>query len=140
MKAIVLEVMTLTCVYSSFMTEQGSHKERVIVSPSLLSWNPSDFVYHPDFNLGIREEWLSKHPVVSTSINVLNQDKSSNNDDAQFWQSIGATEDSKLIEVITEQLVSATLEEVPGGPEAKPEHFYSLKLVGWMQRLPCHKA
>ena len=103
------------------MTEQGSRKERVIVSPSLLSWNPSDYVYHPEFDLGIGEEWLPKHPVarVSTSIDVLNQDESSNDDDAQFWQSIGAIEDSKLIEVIAEQPVSATQEEVPSAPEPK---------------------
>ena len=82
------------------MTEQGSSKEWVIVSPILLSWNLSDYVYHPEFNLGIREEWLPNHPVarVSTSIDVLNQDESSNNDDAQFWQCIRAIEDSKLIE------------------------------------------
>ena len=30
----------------------------VIVSSSLLRWNPSDLVYHPKFDLGIGEEWL----------------------------------------------------------------------------------
>ena len=61
------------------MTEQGSRKERIIVGPSLLSWNQSDFVYHPEFDLGIGEGWLPKHPVarVSGSIDVLNQDDSS---------------------------------------------------------------
>ena len=56
------------------MTEQGSRKEQVIISLSLLSWNLSDVVYHPDFDLGAREEWLPKHPVarVIISIDVLN--------------------------------------------------------------------
>ena len=60
------------------MTEQGLRKERVIIRSSLLSWNPSDFVHHPELDLGIGEEWLPKHPVatrVSTSIDVLNQTK-----------------------------------------------------------------
>ena len=65
------------------MTEQESCKEQVIISPSLLSWNPSDFVYHPEFDLGIGEEWHSVARV-STSIDVLNQDDPSNDDDAQF--------------------------------------------------------
>ena len=84
------------------MKEQGSCKEQVIVSPSLLSWNPSEnpsyFVYHPEFYLGIGEEWLPKHPVarVSISIDVLNQDDSSNDDDAQLWQSFGAIERQQI--------------------------------------------
>ena len=127
------------------MTEQGSHKERVIVSSSLLSWNPSDFVYHPEFDLGIGDEWLPKHPVarVSTSIGVLNQDDSSKDDDAQFWQSIGAIENSKLIEVtaVKQSVPNSTLEEVPSAPEPKLACFHSPKFVGWMQNLQnyrCH--
>ena len=88
---------------------------RVIISLSLLSWNPSDFVYHPELDLGIREEWLPKHPVatrVSTSIDVLNQDDSSNDDDAQFWQSIQAIEDGQLVEVIID------MQPVPNSTEA----------------------
>ena len=38
-------------------------KELVVVNPRLLHWNLSDFVYHPEFDLGIGEESLSKHPV-----------------------------------------------------------------------------
>ena len=76
------------------MTEQGSCKKWVIISSSLLSWNPSDFVYPPEFDFGIGEEWLPKYPVARmstcTSINVLNHNESSNDDDAQFWQSIEA--------------------------------------------------
>ena len=76
-------------------------KKMVIVSPSLLCWNPSDLVYHK-FDLGIGDEWLPKCPVarVSTSVDVLNQDNLTNDNDAEFWQIIGAIEDNKLIEVI----------------------------------------
>ena len=43
-------------------------KERIIVSPSLLTWNPSKFVYSPDFDLGIGEEWLPKHLVIISTL------------------------------------------------------------------------
>ena len=78
---------------------------RVIVSPNLLSWNPSDFVCHSEFDLGVGEEWLPKHLVarVSTSVDVLSQDDSTNDDDAQFWQSIGAIEGRELFEVIADK-------------------------------------
>ena len=66
---------------------------------------------------------------MSSYIDILNQDESSKDDDTQFWQSIGAIEDSKLIRVIAEQPVSATLEEVSSAPEAKLAHFHSLKLI-----------
>ena len=95
LKPVVRKVITLSGVHSSFMTEQdktSTHKQPVIVSPSLLRWIPSDFVYHSEFDLGIGEEWLPKHPIarMSTSIDALNQDDSTNDDDAEFWQSIGA--------------------------------------------------
>ena len=41
--------------------------KRVIVSPSLLKWDPSKFVYDPNFDLGIGEEWLPKYPVTVAS-------------------------------------------------------------------------
>ena len=58
------------------MAEQdktSAHEEVVIVNPC---GNPSHFVYHLEFDLGIGEEWLPKHPVarVSTSMDVLNHD------------------------------------------------------------------
>ena len=123
------------------MTEQdktSTRRELVIVSPSLLRWNPSDFLYHPEFDLGIGEEWLPKHPIarMSTSIDALNQDDSTNDDDAEFWQSIGAIEDDKLIKVITDKQPVSLLEEVPSGPnqnKVKPAHFHSPKLVEWME-------
>ena len=75
----------------------------------------------PKFDLGIGEEWLPKHPVarVSTSIVVLNQDNLTNNNDAEFWQSIGAIEDNKLIKVITDKQPGFPLEEVPSTLEPK---------------------
>ena len=42
--------------------------EQIVVSPSILSWNPHDYVYNPDFDLGIKEEWLPKYPVVSATV------------------------------------------------------------------------
>ena len=64
---------------------------------------------------------------MSTSINALNQDNSTNNNDAEFWQSIGAIEDDKLIEVITDkQPVSSLLEEVSSGPEPKQSKIGSI--------------
>ena len=102
--------MTLSGVHSSFMTEQDKtspHKKLVIISPSLLQWNPSNYVYHPEFDIGIGKEWLpiAKHPIAreSTSINVLNQDNLTNDDDDEFWESIGATEDNQLIGGITDK-------------------------------------
>ena len=94
-----------------------------------MCWNPSDFVYHPEFDLGIREKWLPKHPVarMNTSIDVLSQDNSTNDGDAVFWQSIGANEDDKLIEVNTDkQLVSYPLQEVSSGPEPKQSKTSSI--------------
>ena len=77
----------------------------VIIFPSLLYLHLSDFVYHFIFDLGIREEWLPKHPVgrVSTLIDVLNQEDFTNNNDTEFWQSIGVIEDNKLIKVTTDK-------------------------------------
>ena len=100
------------------------HKEMVIVSPSLLRWNQSDLhlVYHPKFDLGIGKEWLSEHPVarISTSIDVLNQDNLTNDDDAEFWQSIGGIEDNnELIEAITDKQLVFLLDEVPSTLEPK---------------------
>ena len=123
------------------MTEQdktSTCKELVIISPSLLHWNLSDFVYHPEFDLGIGEKWLPKHPIarVSTSIDVLNQDGSTNDDDTEFWQSIGAIEDNKLIEVITDEQPVPLL-EVSSALEPKQSkkqtYFRSPKPVEWMQ-------
>ena len=89
LKAIGHKVVTMSGVLSNFITEQDKSicKELVIVSPSSLHWNLSDFIYHPEFNLEIVEEWLPRHSVarVSTSIDVLNQHDLTNDDDAEFW-------------------------------------------------------
>ena len=58
-------------------------------------------------------------PDYGTSINVLNQDDLTNDYDAEFWQSIGAIEDNKLIEVIADKQLVFPLEEVPSTPEPK---------------------
>ena len=113
------------------MTEQdktSTREELVIVSPSLLCWNLNDFIYHPEFDLGIREEWLPKHPIarMSNSINALNQDDSTNDDDTEFWQNIGAIEYDELIEVITDKQPVSPLEEVSSGPEPKRSKTGSL--------------
>ena len=86
-----------------------------------------DFVCHPEFNLRIGEEWLPKHPVarVSTSIDVLNQDDLTNDDDAEFRQRIGVTEDNKLIKVIADKQPVFPL-EVPSAPEPKRSKTGSL--------------
>ena len=55
----------------------------------------------------------------STSIDVLNQDDLTNDDDAEIWQSIGAIEDNKLIEVITDKQPVFLLGEVPSSLEPK---------------------
>ena len=147
LKPIVCKVVTPNGMLSSFMTEQDKTsicKELVIVSPSSLRWNLSDFVYHPEFNLGIVEEWLPKHPVarVSTSIDVLNQDNLTNDDDAEFWQSIGIIKDRQLIEIIADKQLVSPLEEVPivlAPKQSKTGH--NPKLVEWMQSLlnyHCH--
>lgn len=113
------------------MTEQdktSTREELVIVSPSLLCWNLNDFIYHPEFDLGIREEWLPKHPIaiMSNSINAPNQEDSTNDDDAEFWQNIGAIEYDELIEVITDKQPVSPLEEVSSGPEPKRSKTGSL--------------
>ena len=59
------------------------NNNEVIISPSLLCWDPSKYVYHPAFDLGIGEEWLPKHPLAGDDdIN-----------DAEFWQSIAMNEE-----------------------------------------------
>ena len=69
MKGIACKVVMFNSgVDSSFITEQDKtrvHKEWVIMSPCLLHWNLSNFVYHHEFDLGIGDEWLPKHPVES---------------------------------------------------------------------------
>ena len=43
------------------MTEQdktSTHKKLVIISLNVLQWNPNNYVYHPEFDLGIGEEWF----------------------------------------------------------------------------------
>ena len=60
----------------------------------MLRWNLSELVYHPEFNLGIGEEWLPKHPIF-----VLNQDNLTNDNDAELRHRIGAIEDNKLIKL-----------------------------------------
>ena len=78
------------------------------------------------------------HPIarVSTLIDVLNQDDLTNDDDddAEFRQRIGAIEDNKLIEVITDKQPVFPL-EVPvlqNQNEVKAAHFHNVKLVEWM--------
>ena len=82
-------------------------------------------------------------------IDVLNQSESSNDDDApcdtEFWQNFGTIEDGKFrlkLSLSSRYLLATLLEEPLGAPEPKPAHFYSPKLVGWMQDLPglCRKA
>ena len=113
------------------MTEQDKTrdcKEIVIVSPSLIQRNPgSDFVYYPEFDLGIREEWLPKHPVtrVNTASDIVIQGDSTKDDDAEFWHSLGAIEESILIEGIADKQVS-TPEESRSAPEAKRSKWNSV--------------
>ena len=58
---------------------------------------------------------MPRHPVarVSTSVDVLNQYNLSNDDDAEFLQSIKAIKDSKLIEIIADKQPVSLPEEVP---------------------------
>ena len=113
------------------MTEQDKTRDRkeiVIVSPSLIRRNPgNDFVYYPEFNLGIREEWLPKHPVtrVNTASDIVIQGDSTNDDDAEFWQNLGAIEESILIEGIADKQVS-TPEESRSAPKAKRSKWNSV--------------
>ena len=83
-------------------------KDLIIVSPSLLCWDPRKYVYHPAFDLGIGDEWLPKQPLVGDD----------NADDAEFWQSFGANEDSEWIDVSTNKQRVPLLEE-PAAPNPK---------------------
>ena len=65
----------------------------------------------------------------------INQDDLTNDDDAEFWESVEAIEDNKLIKVIVDKQLVFPLEEVPSAPKpkrSKTAHFHNLKLVEWM--------
>ena len=55
------------------------NNDEVIISSSLLCWDPSKYVFHLTFDLGIGEEWLPKHLLAGDN-------------DAEFWQSIAMNE------------------------------------------------
>ena len=102
----------------------------------MLAQVPSDFVYHPEFDLGIGKKWLPKDPVVrvSTPIHLLNQSDSTNEDDTEFWESLGFIGDSELIEAVAVKKPISPLEKIPSAPEpmqseVKPVYFHSPKLV-----------
>lgn len=96
------------CAVSCCLMEAADKKkDQVIVSPSLLCWDPRKYAYHPAFVLGVGEEWLPKHPLASDD-----------DDDAEFWQSIGAIEDSEWIDVSTSKQLAPPLEE-PAAPKPK---------------------
>ena len=67
------------------MTEKAkkANNDKVIISPSLLIWDPSKYVYNPAFDLGIGEEWLPTHPLASED-DIY---------DTEFWQSIAMNEE-----------------------------------------------
>ena len=72
-------------------------KKRVVVSPSLIKFNPSTYVYNPRFDLGIGEEWLPKHPVIKPVQGCQAANASIgmqyDNDDDTFWCSFGTMKD-----------------------------------------------
>ena len=42
----------------SYQMEQCTEESNnIIFSPSLLKWNPSKYVFNPDFDLGLGDEW-----------------------------------------------------------------------------------
>ena len=69
-------------------------KEQIIVSSSMIKFNVNEYVYNPQFDLGIGEEWLPKYPVMASQANVtsLLQDNSN-----EFWSTIGCTISSPVM-------------------------------------------
>ena len=54
------------------MMEQSAEKSNnVIVSPRLLKWNPSEYVFNPDFDLGLGDEWTVRFPLSSDNVNQI---------------------------------------------------------------------
>ena len=39
------------------MEQHTARSDNIVVSPSLLKWNPSEYVFNPDFDLGLGDEW-----------------------------------------------------------------------------------
>ena len=85
--------------------------EWVIVSPSLLKWDP--LVYDPNFDLGIGKEWLPKYPVTvvsyTSSATVSHVDQSedqtlTDDDEVEFWQSFGAIDETMWNELTTDKI------------------------------------
>ena len=35
------------------MEQHTERSDNIVVSPSLLKWNPSEYVFNPDFDLGL---------------------------------------------------------------------------------------
>ena len=96
-------------------------KKRVVVSPSLIKFNPSTYVYNPRFDLGIGEEWLPKHPVIKPA-EVSQAANASigmqyHNDDDTFWCSFGAMKD--VYEQEENSVIATALNESTGSPAAK---------------------
>ena len=73
------------------MTEKKADRDKVIVSPSLLCWDPSKYVYYPAFDLGIGEEWLPKHPLAS-------------DDDDEFWENVAMNEEASITTTLSTQV------------------------------------
>ena len=62
---------------------------------------------------------------MNTTSDIVIQGDSTNDDDAEFWQSLGAIEESILIEGIADKQVS-TPEESRSAPEAKRSKWNSV--------------
>ena len=58
MQFVVARDAEWCCISYCLMEAADKTKDRVIISPSLLCWDPKKYVYHPAFDLGIGEEFM----------------------------------------------------------------------------------
>jgi len=104
--------------------EKQGEKERVIVSPSLIKFDASTYMYNPWFDLGKGEEWLPKHPVMAslvTNASIGMQQYEDDDDDDTFWCTLSAMiqdsfEENIIPAVLTMETSSETSSETSVPP------------------------
>ena len=71
--------------------------------------DPSTYVYNPQFDLGIEEEWLPKYPVIKprtatqpTSAILWMWHDGDNDDNDEFQSSFGAMKDPRYCNIVAE--------------------------------------
>ena len=65
MKSGSLNCWNLVTTSVTTMEQHTERSDNSVVSPSLLKWNSSEYVFNPDFDLGLGDEWTVRFPLSS---------------------------------------------------------------------------